>query len=49
MNALKQKCIPIMRQKKEISELLNNPNQPPPLMKQVDVITQVEKVNKDLA
>jgi len=26
VNALKQKCVPIMRQKKEISELLNNPN-----------------------
>ena len=49
VNALKQKCIPIMRHKKEISELLNNPNQPPPVIKKVDVITQVEKVNKDLA
>ena len=49
VNALKQKCIPIMHQKKEISELLNNPNQPPPVIKKVDVITQVEKVNKDLA
>jgi hypothetical protein len=49
VNSLKQKCIPIMRHKKEISELLNNPNQPPPVIKKVDVITQVEKVNKDLA
>jgi hypothetical protein len=49
VNALKQKCIPIMRHKKEISALLNNPNQPPPVIKKVDVITQVEKVNKDLA
>jgi len=49
VNALKQKCIPIMRHKKEISELLKNPNQPPPVIKKVDVITQVEKVNKDLA
>ena len=49
VNALKQKCIPIMRQKKEIAEMLNNPNQPPPLIKKVDVITQVEKVNTDLA
>lgn len=38
-----------MRQKKEIAEMLNNPNQPPPLIKKVDVITQVEKVNTDLA
>ena len=25
VDALKQKCIPIMRQKKEIAELMNNP------------------------
>ena len=49
VNSLKQKCIPIMRHKKEISELLNNPNQPPPVIKKVDVITQIEKMNNDLA
>jgi hypothetical protein len=38
-----------MRQKKEIAEMLKNPNQPPPLIKKVDVITQVEKSNQDLA
>ena len=37
-----------MRQKKEITDLLNNPNAPPPILKQVDVITQKEKVNDEL-
>jgi hypothetical protein len=37
-----------MRQKKEFTDMLANPNQPPPQMKTVDVITQVEKVNKDV-
>lgn len=41
--------MPIIRQKKEITDLMNNPNQPPPQIKMVDVFSQVDKVNEDVA
>ena len=45
---LKNRCTPIIQQKKQFNELLQNPNAPPPQFKMVDVITQVEKMNKEL-
>lgn len=45
---LKNRCTPIIHQKKQFNELLQNPNAPPPQFKMVDVITQVEKMNKEL-
>ena len=38
-----------MKQKKEISELLKNPYQPPPVIAQVDCFTEELKTNKDIA
>ena len=48
VNTLKQKCVTVIREKKEINDMLSNPNQPPPQFKVIDVITQVEKFNKDI-
>ena len=45
---LKEKCKPLIQQKVRLNALLNNQNQPPPIMKKTDCFKEKDKINEDI-